>query len=101
MAILKAAYKKLNERKEYEREVVKNYYDKSHKDLKLLVNDLVMMYRPRTKVGFSTKFLAHWTGPYRVIRQITPVTFRVESMDCTKSYTAHVQHLKLFRPWNR
>ena len=60
-----------------------------------------MVSIPRTKVGFSTKFLAHWTGPYRITKQITPVTYRVENLGGTKSHVVHVQHLKLFRPWNR
>ena len=98
---LKQDYFKLNEHKAEQRIKVKDYYDKSHNDIVLLVEDLVMVYIPRTKVGFSTKFLPHWTGPYRITKQITRVTFRVENLNGTKSHAVHVQHLKLFRPWNR
>ena len=57
--VLKEAYDKLNKHKEIVQKKYKNYYDKFQKEIKIEINDLVMVYTPATVEGLSYKFLSH------------------------------------------
>ena len=58
-----------------------------------------MLYTPRTNVGFSTKFLPTWEGPFIVVAHISPVNYRIQSMNGKKTQVVHVQSLKHNRIW--
>ena len=69
---LKDAYALLNNTKENERRKYKLYYDKTHKDIQFNTDDLVCVY---TKVNstdptLSSKLLARWRGPFKVINKL-------------------------------
>ena len=64
---LHATYGKLNQDKAKERDVYKNYYDKSHKDVSFDVGEQVMLFTPRSEIGLTKKFLSRWTGPFKVL----------------------------------
>ena len=92
---LQAAYAKLNADKEVEREIYKNYYDRTHKRVSFKIGEHVMLFTPRTEVGMTTKFLSRWTGPYQIASQINPVNYRLASYP----NVVHVQRLRHYRPW--
>ena len=94
---LHATYGKLNQDKAKERDVYKNYYDKSHKDVSFNVGEQVMLFTPRSEIGLTKKFLSRWTGPFRVLAKINPVNYRLES----SPHVVHVQQLRRYRPWGR
>ena len=96
---LQAAYKKLNKHKQDYRDKYKVHYDKTHKHASFGLGSYVMLYTPRTKVGFSTKFLPTWEGPFKVVAHITPVNYRIQSMNGKKTQVVHVQRLKQYRSW--
>ena len=79
---------------------MKNYYDKTHKDKKFNVQDMVMVYTPLNKVGFSKSLLPKWRGPYRVVAQVNPVNYRLESLQRNEIVVKHVNTLSKFTPWH-
>ena len=79
----------------------KAHYDKKHKTVNFDVGSLVMLYTPRTQVGLTTKFLPTWEGPFTVVTQLSPVNFRIQSLNGKKTLVVHVQRLKRYKSWNR
>ena len=96
LRILQDAYARLNKLKTHERVKMKTYYDKTHKDKKFNVQDLVMVYTPLNKVGFSKSLLPKWRGPYRVVAQVNPVNYRLESLQRNEIVVKHVNTLSKF-----
>jgi hypothetical protein len=76
---LKNAYALLNKTKENERMKYKLHYDKSHKHVAFNKDDLIWVY---TKVNstdptLSTKLLARWRSPYKILNKLNEVNYRV------------------------
>jgi hypothetical protein len=99
MKMLTDAYAKLNSRKEDKRVEMKTQYDKSQKEVDFAIESLVMLFTPRTKEGFSTKFLPRWDGPYKVIAKMGPLNYRIMKVDGKKTVVVHVQRLRKYQPW--
>ena len=78
----------------------KDVYDASQKLVEFEPNDLVMVYWPIPKKGLSQKLLPKWKGPYRIVRKLGNLTYRIEKDDRT-TFTAHVQRLKKYRPFKQ
>lgn len=59
--------------------------------------DLVLIYKPLRKVGLAEKLLHRWMGPYRVLRQTTPVNYEVQLSDgSSRPDIVHVVRMKKF-----
>jgi len=98
---LKNAYSLLNKTKENERMKYKLYYDKSHKQVAFNKDDLVWVY---TKVNstdptLSTKLLARWRGPYKILNKLNEVNYRVLEIATEKNKIVHVSRISKYRPW--
>ena len=48
--------------------------------------------------GMSSKLMATWSRPMRIVRNITPVTYELEDPTTGQRTTAHVQRLRPWRP---
>ncbi|GBO16658.1 Retrovirus-related Pol polyprotein from transposon 412, partial [Araneus ventricosus] len=59
----------------------KQRYDARHRSVSYEIWDLVWVYTPIRKVGLSEKLLRRYFGPYRITRQMSEVTYEVESME--------------------
>ena len=90
------AYDKLQQDKVNERDVFKRRYDSRHHDIHFEPGDNVMLFTPRTEKGMSTKFLARWTGPYKISAKVNPVNYRLEG----HQNLVYVQRLRKYRPWS-
>ena len=99
MKLLTDAYAKLNVHKAEMRTSTKEYYDKSQKVVEFPIGSQVMCFTPRTKIGFSTKFLPRWEGPYTVTTKLGPLNYRITRLDGQKTMVVHVQRLRAFKPW--
>jgi hypothetical protein len=42
-------------------------------------SDLVLLYNPQRKKGLSPKLQSNWEGPYRVVKRINDVVYRIQS----------------------
>ncbi|GBN73697.1 Transposon Tf2-9 polyprotein [Araneus ventricosus] len=62
----------------------KRRYDARHRSVSYKIWDLVWVYTPIRKVGLSEKLLRRYFGPYRITRQMSEVTYEVESMETDK-----------------
>ncbi|KAI9552205.1 hypothetical protein GHT06_022545 [Daphnia sinensis] len=75
----------------------KEAYDARHRELSFQAGDLVLVYKPFRKVGKSEKLLRRWLGPYKVLRQTTPVNYGVISATGRgKADIVHVARMKSF-----
>ena len=51
----------------------------NEREKRIKVGDLVWLYTPRPKLGVSRKFQNFWSGPFKVISQISNVLFRIKT----------------------
>ncbi|XP_077551149.1 uncharacterized protein LOC144164731 [Haemaphysalis longicornis] len=80
----------------------KALYDSRHRDLQFSPGSLVLLWSPSRRVGLSEKLLFPYTGPYHVVRQVTPVTYEISQaapsptyhLDTGKTDIVHVSRLK-------
>lgn len=78
----------------------KRLYDSRHRDVAFSPGSLVLLWCPYRRVGLSEKLLSRYTGPYRIVRQITDVTYEIVPVSPTLSTAApptdivHVTRLK-------
>lgn len=77
----------------------KKEYDIRHRDVSFEVNDLIGVRTPKREKGKSTKLFPKFSGPYKVTRVVTPVTYEVKPVDSKrgKPMMVHVQRIK---KWN-
>lgn len=69
----------------------KRYYDTKLKFRKFYDDQLVWCWYPplaKQKLGLG------WTGPYRIVRKISDITYQITSCETGKIKTVHVDHLK-------
>jgi hypothetical protein len=93
---LKHNYEQLEAKQDQKMNYYKEHYDKTHKQVEFKSGDLVMVYWPVPKKGYTQKLLPKWQGPYKIVSKISPVTYRIERED--KTLAIHVQRLTLKRP---
>ena len=48
-------------------------------DKRIKVNDLVWLYTERANPELNRKFQSFWSGPFRVVQQVTSVLFKIET----------------------
>ena len=98
---LREAYEKLNTHKADQREKVKEYYDKTHKDIDFAVGSLVMIYSETTPIGMTPKLTPRWSGPFEVLEKINANTYRIKITSDTvvKLVPIPSERIIPFRPW--
>ena len=99
LRILQHAYSQLNKLKTRDRAHMKEYFDQSHKPKSFKSGDLVMVYSPLPKVGFSKALLPSWKGPYKILYQVNSVNYRMESLKKNEIIERHVDSISLYLPW--
>ena len=71
----------------------KAQYDKRAKPQTLNVGEYVLLLMPTSE----HKLISQWQGPYKILEQITPVTYRTELDPKRKSN--QVYHVNLLKKW--
>jgi transposase InsO family protein len=89
---LQEEYTKLIKNREAEQNHYKDYYDLSHVDVTYEIGDKVLVLYD---TPIKSCLMPRWEGPFTIMNQIDPVTYRVE--DETRITTVHVQRLKLIK----
>lgn len=97
VAKLKQAYEAIEQKRAPDVDYYKFRYDSSHKDVKFEPEDQVMIYWPIPKRGLSQKLLPKWQGPYKVVKQLGPYTYRV-AYD-KQTLVVHVQRMMRYEPF--
>ena len=72
---------------------MKTRYDRQSNMKEFKENDLVWFYNPQRKIGKSPKLQQDWEGPYRIIKKINDVIYRIQKGQRTKMKVIHVDRL--------
>lgn len=77
----------------------KEYYDKKVKERTWAVDDLVMVYKPVTKVGWTAKLTHFWHGPFKIVALNLP-NLLVQPADKPKAEQEkiHINRVKMYQP---
>ena len=76
-------------------------HDKHRRDVEFSVGDRVWVDVRSSDKSKSAKIGPHWTGPFRIVEKLSPITYRVVSMrgrDC--EHVLHIERLKPFTDRN-
>jgi len=76
---------------------MKDYYDQKSKKPDFQLGQRVWVNTPKTKKGLFKKLLHNWFGPYRIVKQCSPVNYRLRT-DTNKNVTfaVHANRMKPF-----
>lgn len=77
----------------------KRCHDRRSSNTQYIDGDLVMLFAPRRITGRSKKLSRLYKGPYRVVRQTSPVNYKIVSLETGRESVVHVSRLK--RYYNR
>jgi len=72
----------------------KRYYDMKLKRADFHEGDMVYYYNPRKFIGRSEKWARKYTGPFRIVKELTPVTMLLQTFNKRRTFVAHVDKLK-------
>ncbi|MEW8548469.1 MAG: reverse transcriptase domain-containing protein, partial [Candidatus Thiodiazotropha sp.] len=96
--LLETGFEKVRSHVKAEQKRQKYYYDRkghsSGQKAKYEVGDWVRVYNPSTKKGLVKKLRRCYTGPYRVIKVITDVVYRVQKVQGRQRIVVHYNRLK-------
>ena len=93
-------YESVRERLENASRKRKIAFDSKQLDVTFEPDNIVMVYSEEAhRKGESTKFISKWKGPFRIVRAIGPVTFRLVHLFTGNETTAHVNHLRKISPY--
>jgi len=73
----------------------KRYYDLRVKPSKFHEGDYVYYYNPRKYAGRSDKWSRKYTGPFQIIKELSPVTMLLQTQNKRKTFVSHVDKLKV------
>ena len=76
---------------------MKSLYDRKANPYPYQIGDRVWIYTPKHKTGLSKKLLHCWHGPYRLVEQLSPVTFNVRTM--ANRLLPYAVHVNRFNPY--
>lgn len=90
------ARRRLSDSQERQRQV----YNACHRDVHFSQGDTVLLWTPSRRVGLCEKLTSPYSGPYRVVRRVTDVTYEIEPLNATSarscSDVVHVTRLKRY-----
>lgn len=78
-------------------------YDRSHRSVSCSPGTLVLLWSPSRRLGLSQKLLWCYNGPYRVLRQVTDVTYEISPVLPTGSPSGRpsdIVHVTRLKPYH-
>jgi transposase InsO family protein len=96
---LRDTYEYLQNHKQIAALKYKEYYDKSHKNIVYKIGEKVLIHCPIAEnETLKYKLGKRWRGPFEIIAQIDPVTYRVkqEGVRTLKMFPVHIQRMKKY-----
>ena len=79
----------------------KEFYDRRVHGQPYVDGDLVWLHSPVVPRGKFKKFHHPWTGPYKVIKQLSDVNYRIQSVPGRRRMVVHFDRLKPCHPATR
>ncbi|UYV64450.1 hypothetical protein LAZ67_3000767, partial [Cordylochernes scorpioides] len=77
----------------------KQLYDRTHREVKYAINDLVLIWTPIRKVGRADKLQRRYIGPYQILRQTSPVNYEVIEIAEGKRKKRQIVHVTRMKPY--
>ncbi|UYV62133.1 K02A2.6-like, partial [Cordylochernes scorpioides] len=95
--VLSETHKLVREKIQLASHRMKTHYDikANHEGFK--ENDLVWMFNPKRKRGLSPKLTPMWEGPYKVVKRINDLVYRIQRSSKAKPRVVHLSRLALFQ----
>lgn len=80
----------------------KKIYDLKRREETFNENEKVLLKRMTREIGTAKKLTSAWVGPYQVIKQLTPVTYRIRDLRAGtpsryREQTAHISRLRKYK----
>lgn len=72
---------------------MKTRYDTKAAEGGYEVGDLVWLFNPQRRRGLSPKLQKNWEGPYKVVKRINDVVYRIQKLPRGKKRVVHVNRL--------
>ncbi|UYV71166.1 hypothetical protein LAZ67_8001972 [Cordylochernes scorpioides] len=76
----------------------KQLYDRTHREVKYAINDLVLIWTPIRKVGRADKLQRRYVGSYQILRQTSPVNYEVIEIAEGKRKKRQIVHVTIMKP---
>ena len=76
----------------------KEYYDRSHSDIKFKIGSFIILRTPTAKVGLSKKLIPQFNGPYEVLQKCSDLNYKVKCLKNNKIQRVHVQRMIKYSP---
>lgn len=73
----------------------KRYYDLKGKPASFKEGDHVYYFNPRRYCGRSDKWSRKYTGPFLVVKVLSPVTVLLRTLNCRREFVSHVDKLRM------
>jgi hypothetical protein len=78
----------------------KRNYDLKARPLRYEVGNAVWLHNPARKKGVSPKLSRPWEGPFKVVKRLSDVTYRIQKSVKAKPKVVHFDRLKLYKGEN-
>ena len=72
----------------------KNYFDRRTRGKRFIQGESVWLHTPVLVKGVAPKFHEPWTGPFKVKKQLSDVTYKIQDMANKTSKVVHFDRLK-------
>ena len=72
----------------------KDYYDRRTWGERFKPGDSVWLWSPAVKKGIAPKFYEPWTGPYKVTKRLSDVTYEILDVAQKSKKVVHFDRLK-------
>lgn len=91
---LMSLHELVRERLKIASDKMKTRYDLKANSAGFQENAKVWLYNPRRRKGVSPKLSPNWEGPYKVIKRINDVVYRIQQGPRSKMKVVHLERLK-------
>ncbi|UYV63086.1 K02A2.6-like, partial [Cordylochernes scorpioides] len=95
--VLSETHKLVREKIQLASHRMKTHYDLKANHEGFKENDLVWMFNPKRKRGLSPKLTPMWEGPYKVVKRINDLVYRIQRSSKAKPRVVHLSRLALFQ----
>ena len=91
-ARLEEAYKTVREHTRGVQKYEKQFYDRKATGGRYCIGDLVWLYTPAVPRGRAAKFHRPWRGPYRVVKVLSDITYRIQLVSLPQRQDRRCRH---------
>ncbi|UYV70389.1 K02A2.6-like [Cordylochernes scorpioides] len=95
--VLSETHKLVREKIQLASHRMKTHYDLKANHEGFKENDLVWMFNQKRKRGLSPKLTPMWEGPYKVVKRINDLVYRIQRSSKAKPRVVHLSRLALFQ----